>query len=206
MCQAREKATKMPHTLLVRVVRNMAPVLERQSSCVCNTGVCFPGHAMKYALQKMSVVESERAWKQQSMLIKKDKRICGQLEISQRRIVTRLISKGTIRPNECDRKAKSKTFQQSELFKTVCLVDYPTWKTHCVILKVIMATHYIIIKLNKNVVCFPHIFIRCDSVGCALLVKKILQVHKLWKWSCLLEATPPEPEQDMVGAGVGGGA
>ena len=77
MCQAREKATKMPHTLLVRVVRNMAPVLERQSSCVCNTGVCFPGHAMKYALQKMSVVESERAWKQQSMLIKKDKRICG---------------------------------------------------------------------------------------------------------------------------------
>lgn len=64
-----------------------------------------------------------------------------------------------------------------------------------------MATHYIIIKLNKNVVCFPHSFIRCDSDGCALLVKKILQVHKLWKWSCLLEVTPPEPEKDMVGAG-----
>lgn len=64
MCQAREKATKMSHTLLAWVVRNMAPVLERQSSswsCVCSTGVCFPGHAVKYPLQKMSVVESERA-------------------------------------------------------------------------------------------------------------------------------------------------
>ena len=64
----------MPHTLLAWVVRNMAPVLERQSSCVCNTGVCFPGHTMKYALQKMSVMESERAWKQQSSCLLKKTR------------------------------------------------------------------------------------------------------------------------------------
>ena len=92
------------------------------------------------------------------------------------------------------KKQKVKHSNNQSSSKLVCLVDYPTWKTHCVILEVIMATHYIIIKLNKNVVCFPHSFIRCDSIGCALLVKKILQVHKLWKWSCLLEATPPEPE------------
>lgn len=61
-------------------------------------------------------------------------------------------------------KQKNKTFQQSELFKTVCLVDYPMWKTHCVILKVILATPYMIIKLNKNLAYFPHSFIRCDSM------------------------------------------
>lgn len=29
------------------------------------------------------------------------------------------------------------------------------WKTHCVMLKVIVATHYIMIKLNKHLACFP---------------------------------------------------